>query len=529
VSHRARWVLAGWVSVVALIVLQTSPARAQGQRYAVVVGNNVGGSEEGRLRYAEADARKVHDVLLSLGEFRPENSVLLLGEGAAAFDRVLIALNARIREERSRGGESVLFVYYSGHADASALHMGTERFELDRLSKIVRGSAAGFRLLLLDACRSGAITRVKGGRPAALFPLRFDARMTAEGVAFLTSSSANEDAQESDLLRGSFFTHFFVSGLRGAADTNRDGVVSVEEGYGYAYSHTLNASSQSLEGVQHPTFRFDVKGRGAVALTFVSAQDSRRAELKFPPGRSYMVFVDEAGGSVVGEVGEQDSERRLVVAPGPYFVRGRARDYLLEGRLTVGSGASLTVDDDRLTRVEYARLARKGGTSRTVAHGPWLGVEWRSPWWSESSPCPGLRAGYAIDTSSLTVTPRIGFCRSHSSNDTVEAHTDELDLDVALSYVSDLPGFSVAPGVAVGGAWLRQRFQTRGVAPGRDTAALHLDALVDFGWDLPAGFFLLGEAGGQLYVFEEQETGTGPKRTVAKPAARFVAAAGKRF
>jgi hypothetical protein len=281
--------------------------------------------------------------------------------------------------------------------------------------------------------------------------------------------------------------------------------------------------------MQHPTFRFDVKGRGAIPLTFVSAQGAKRAELRFPQGQSYMVFVDEAGGSVVGEVGQQDSERRLVVAPGRYFVRGRARDYLLEGGLTVGSGASLTVDDDRLSRVEYARLARKGGTSRTVSHGPWLGVQWRSPWWSESSACPGLRAGYAIDTSALSVTPRIGICRSHSSNDTVEEHTDELDLDVALSHVFDLPGFSVGPGVAVGGSWLRQRFQTRGVAPGRDTAALHLDVLADLGWDLAAGFFLLGEVGGQLYVFEEQETGSGPKRTVAKPAARFVAAAGKRF
>ena len=34
----------------------------------------------------------------------------------------------------------------------------------------------------------------------------------------LTSSSADEDAQESDAIAGSYFSHHLVSGLRGSAD-----------------------------------------------------------------------------------------------------------------------------------------------------------------------------------------------------------------------------------------------------------------------------------------------------------------------
>ena len=43
-----------------------------------------------------------------------------------------------------------------------------------------------------------------------------------EGRVLISASGANEYAQESDALQGSYFTHYLVTGLRGAADTSRD-------------------------------------------------------------------------------------------------------------------------------------------------------------------------------------------------------------------------------------------------------------------------------------------------------------------
>src|SRR4051812_37133854 len=83
---------------------------------------------------------------------------------------------------------------------------------------LVRGSAATFRILAVDSCRSGALTRVKGGRPP--FDIRIDEHLSEQGLVLLTSSAADEDAQESDALRGSFFMHHFVSALLGAADAD---------------------------------------------------------------------------------------------------------------------------------------------------------------------------------------------------------------------------------------------------------------------------------------------------------------------
>ena len=71
------------------------------------------------------------------------------------------------------------------------------------------------RLLVVDACRSGAVTRVKGVEPAEEFEIRFEAAAGTEGMAIITSSAAGESSQESDRLRASFFTHHLINALRG--------------------------------------------------------------------------------------------------------------------------------------------------------------------------------------------------------------------------------------------------------------------------------------------------------------------------
>src|SRR5207244_12113838 len=161
-----------------------------------------------------------------VGGVRPENLGLLRGQDAGTVRRTLIAVNDRVR---AAGRQAMLTVYYSGHADSGALHLGASSLELPELEQLVRGSAATFRLLILDACRSGALTRVKGGAPIPPFDIRLGEPVAGEGAVFLTSSSASEDSQESDEVKGRFFTHRLVSGLLGAADANGGGALRLEE------------------------------------------------------------------------------------------------------------------------------------------------------------------------------------------------------------------------------------------------------------------------------------------------------------
>ena len=61
----------------------------------------------------------------------------------------------------------------------------------------------------------------------------------------LASSSGSELSQESETLRSSYFTHHLLVGMRGAGDANRDGQVSIDEAYRYAYHQTLLATAET--------------------------------------------------------------------------------------------------------------------------------------------------------------------------------------------------------------------------------------------------------------------------------------------
>jgi hypothetical protein len=483
-----------------LLILHASSGAAV-ERYAVIIGNNVGAREEVTLRYAESDAARIYDVLKDLGGFHPENVVLLRHEEAATVRRALIAMNDRIRA--AGPAQAVLVVYYSGHSDASTLHLGASTLELTELQQLVRGSSSAFRLLVLDSCHSGSLTRLKGGRSAAPLLIRIEEHLAGEGAVVLAASAADEDAQESDEIKGSFFTHYLVSGLIGAADVNNDGKVTLEEAYHYAYESTLRASSRTFAGAQHPSFRYELRGQGDLVLTAVGADPRQRALLEFPEGRSYLVMQDGADGNVVAEVGAIDRARRVDLRSGRYFVRGRGRDYLLEGLVTINPGDVHFVRDGELRRLEYARLVRKGGTALRLVHGPQAGYRLRSGLTAGASPCQGVFAGWAVELRHVSVTPRLAYCRSSLENATLRADENAFDAELAVAHAFDLPYLTFELGVAVGVALLYETFVTLGNAPARTTGAFQVAATGAVSTDLPRGFYVFGAVAAQTYFVSQ--------------------------
>ena len=489
-------------------IVSSRPAAADVERYALIIGNNAGEVDEPRLRYAEDDAGRIHDVMRQLGGFRPENMVILRAEDAATARRALISLNDRIRTQTTGGAHSELLVYYSGHADQTALHLGRSAFELAELEQLVRGSAASLRLLILDSCRSGALTRVKGGAIVPAFAISIDRRLASDGVIFLAASSASEDAQESDAVHGSFFTHYLVSGLLGAADQDGDGNVTLAEAYQYTYENTLRASSRTLSGTQHPTFHYELGGQDAVVLTTLGRAGGGRASVEFPDGKSYLVMRGSSEGTIVAEVGAYDRARRLSVEPGRYFVRGRGADFLLEGAVDVKPAERRRVREDELERIEYARLVRKGGTQRRSASSVHAGYSIRTPLESGDGACQGAVAGYALDLHFVSIGPRIGACRSGFDNMFLRARTDELDLELRGLHAWDIGRTAIGVGVGAGGAWLHQAFSIDARAPDRTALAAHIGVVVGASVDLVHGFYSGLEVDAVTYFFQHREAGT---------------------
>jgi hypothetical protein len=507
----------------------TDTAFARVERFAILAANNVGARDEATLRYAEDDASKLAQVLEEIGGVAPENLLLLRGRDANTFRRALIAFNDRIRARREDPEvEPLLLVYFSGHGDARSLHFGDSDLELGEVEALVRGSAAGYRILLLDACRSGALTKVKGGAPAPPFPIAIQQHEEGEGVVFLTSSSANEESQESEELRGSFFTHYWVTALLGAADQNADGKVSLREAYAFAYEHTLRASSRTWIGLQHPTFDYEVHGKGDLILTDLLLADRSRGMLAFPPARSYLVMQGGSEGPVVAELTAEDRARKISVKPGDYFVRSRGRDALLEGSVTVRAGEVHAIDDRALEEFGYARWVRKGGPLE-ASDGARAAVLLRGGLHSNDSPCWGALAGYAVDLSWISIAPRASVCRAGFKNEILSANEDELTFDLALTRAFDVSSlFSLAAGLDAGAGVLHQSFGTLGRAPDRWSALGVLGVIGSAEVDLGAGLFASIDLALLTYLLREQGSGGGSSFQ-AELAPRLAFGAGRRW
>jgi hypothetical protein len=391
--------------------------------------------------------------------------------------------------------------------------------DFKELTQLVRGSAALFRLLVVDACRAGELTRLKGGKVVAPFEVG-GSELNGEGMALLTATSANEDAQESDELRGSFFTHALVSGLLGAADSDGNGSVVLEEAYRYAYDSTLRYTSRTFAGTQHPTFQYDVKGQGSLVLTTPARARANRAELVFAKGLSYLVMSDNERGQVIGEIGALDVARRLSVRPGSYFVRGRASDYLQEGTISVASGQTRQVEPDELARIDYARLVRKSGGYRESTGSVELGFSTRTNIILGQKSCFGALLGYRLDFQTVGFSTRIGYCRSSFENEFLGATVNEYEMSMSVDHTWDFSVVSLFAGGGLGTRLFHQRFDTVGLAPSRFGLAPLGFVLVGVNAPLSRRFYLGLDARVEEHLYRYQPTGLDEVRLKTASALR---------
>ncbi len=316
--------------LVIVALLASASARADDgiATYAIVVGSNAGGPGQTDLRYAEEDARRVAQVLTELGGYAPAQVDVVVHPTPDQLRERLASLDSRVQADVAAGRQARVFFYYSGHARAQAIDLGSSELPLDELRERLFKVPATLTIVVLDACQSGAFSRVKGAAPAADFSFSSRQHLDAAGIAVLASSSGSELSQESEQLRGSYFTHHLLVGLRGAGDANNDGQVTIDEAYRYAYNQTLLATAETAVGGQHVTFEADLKGHGEVPLSFPRAAS---AAIVLPPAMQGKALVsDRQAHEVVAEIYKaKGAPVRIAVAPGEYDVLVRDGDMLV--------------------------------------------------------------------------------------------------------------------------------------------------------------------------------------------------------
>jgi hypothetical protein len=401
------------------------------ERVGLFVGSN--GAPRGRepLEHAEADARQMRRVFVELGGLPPEGAHLLEAPTAAAIKDAIATVGA---------GARLLVFYYSGHADARGLLLDGSELSFADLERALAATGAELRLELLDACRSGAMTRSKGARLGDRLQIAGGDR--GEGRVVITSSAEWEDSHESDQLGGSFFTLHMTTGLRGAADSDRDGRVTLAEAYTYVYGRTVESTIGSGAGVQHPTFAYTLSGRGELVLTWPMKDGGT---LVFGEG-DYLV-VDGASGRVAAEVVTPGA--RLSLPAGAYRVHKRTSDEVRSGWVHLTRGGTVVADPNLVEREAHARLVRKGRADDPGAsHAIKLlgGVRGRVA--AELDSAPLLRAGYELTVPWFSWMPYVSVTGSAElSTARLAWSSRELGLGVLLSRAIDFPWITLRGGL----------------------------------------------------------------------------------
>jgi uncharacterized caspase-like protein len=250
------------------------PTKAEGirgQRWAVVVGISryQNAHDIPNLRYADRDASAMYEFLRSpQGGGYPESHVkLLLNENAtylALRDALFTFLQRAIAED-------LVIVYISGHGapdpknqknlyflayDTDVSRMASTAFPMWDLETAVQRQIAAQKVVIItDTCHSGAVgggigTRALDSRDNLINKYLLGIAQAKRGVAVLTASEAGERSLESENWGGGHgvFTHYLLKGLRGEADHNGDGVVSLGE----VMDYTSENVRRDTNSQQHP-------------------------------------------------------------------------------------------------------------------------------------------------------------------------------------------------------------------------------------------------------------------------------------
>lgn len=343
--------------ILTLLAVLAGTAYADGSvtTYALVVGSNTGGPGQSQLHYAEADAARVGALLTELGGYAADQVDVIEHPTPAELRDRLAKLAVRVAADQAAGKQSRVFFYYSGHARASAIDLGDSEMPLVELRARLFEIPSTLTVVVLDACQSGAFSRIKGAQPAADFSISSRQHLDAQGVAVLASSSGSELSQESEQLQGSYFTHHLLVGLRGAGDANHDGQVTLDEAYRYAYHQTLLATAETAVGGQHVSLEVELKGHGEVPLSFPRAAT---ASVELPAQMEGQALVeDKRAHTVVAETYKaRGAAVRIAVAPGEYDVVVRHDQTL--SHCPVIDGA---VDLDHCSNEAIVAATTKGG------------------------------------------------------------------------------------------------------------------------------------------------------------------------
>jgi hypothetical protein len=354
------------VLAAAAVALHAGRAHAAAERTLLAVGSNNGLGHEAPLLHAVDDARRVAALFTELGGVGQASTRVLADPSPAAVLQAVAALGAAGAGAAGARPQTI-FIYVSSHGDDQSLHFGGERLPLGDLQAAVAALPAPLKIMVIDACRSPGM-RDKGLERTPSFAVSLPASPSEhEGLVTVLASRRGETAHESARLEGGVFTHYLVSGLRGAADRDGDRRVTLAEAYEFAYGRTLARSVAATGAPQRPEMLLSLRGSGPLVVTQL---DPARSRLSLPAGGDAHYFVYTKGSSaVVAEAwGRPGGVTTLALPAGRFVVQRQlgAGHGAAEVGLPFGGETNLTVA--AFVPVAPERMLERGGRIELYPH-----------------------------------------------------------------------------------------------------------------------------------------------------------------
>lgn len=190
------------------------------------------------LALPENDAK----TMANLYKHKTKKAVTLTGHSATRSN-ILKALSVQFH--RAKKGDMVVF-FFSGHGYEGGFcpYDIRENFQnalsYQDIYSVFRKSKATRKVIFADACMSGGLRRRRINNHH-LYQKKSD-------VVMFLSSRTKEYSMESRKMRNGYFTAFLEKGLRGAADFDRNKIITAKEIFRYVSKGVRNVT----ENKQHP-------------------------------------------------------------------------------------------------------------------------------------------------------------------------------------------------------------------------------------------------------------------------------------
>ncbi len=293
---------------------------AQGDLYALVVGvSKYRHPKITDLKLSAQDAKSFAEFLKTQTKLFKDIHVTVLVNDQATKAEIERNLYYELRKV---GKDDTVILFFSGHGTDDPFIPGEFYFVAsDSVPENLQGTAVrmtGLRflklleakrlLLIADACHAGGFSPDASKALAPSLNKFMGEFLDSSGRVIITSSKPDEYSLELPQLNNAVFTHCLLQGLKGEADRNLDGIVTVREAYDYVYAHTKDLTS----GAQHPQFEGRVVGAFPVSFLGRTA-----AQLELGTSPSFVdVFLKDK--STFRFVKKSDAQGRVLLRDLPF-------------------------------------------------------------------------------------------------------------------------------------------------------------------------------------------------------------------